>query len=61
VLKADSSKAPNALDIVLDWQRLYKNPIRVRRSLLAQEFDACTSKALEYFQEVGAGALNYGA
>lgn len=45
--------------LMLDWQRLYEEPIPIKLKNLLEDIENCSSKAFHYFETFGEGDLNY--
>ncbi|NEZ64834.1 hypothetical protein D0962_18920 [Leptolyngbyaceae cyanobacterium CCMR0082] len=52
-LKFDFLSNPEAIDVVLDWQKVFKEPVDL--VLSSGAISECKDKALEYFEKVAAG------
>ena len=56
----DSESNADDVKFKLDWQRYYKPEKAFTPKQLSMQIDTCIETALEYFQKVGMGDLEYG-
>jgi len=54
----DETSKPGFLELVLDWQRVFNEPIRVGRNQAQDLIQAGKRSALDYFERVAEGGFD---